>query len=89
MSKYYSKPTSAGQALLIEEGTGRTVAVSYDQKDGPLLAAAPEMLEALEALTKHIDDLPDGTEKCRTLKTALNNRAGDLIRAAIEKARAE
>lgn len=35
------------QGLIIEEQTGRTVAVSYDGKDAPLIAAASEMIQAL------------------------------------------
>lgn len=38
------------QGLICEEGTGRNVAVSYDSKDAALIAAAPEMLAALEKL---------------------------------------
>jgi adenine-specific DNA methylase len=38
------------QGLVIEEGTGRNVAVAYDKADATLLASAPEMLQALEAL---------------------------------------
>jgi hypothetical protein len=45
--KWYSSPGSMGQGLIIAE-SGRTVAVSYDGKDAPLLAAAPGMLETLE-----------------------------------------
>ena len=36
------------QGLIIDEATGRNVAVCYDSKDGPLIAAAPDLREALE-----------------------------------------
>jgi hypothetical protein len=36
------------QALIIDEETGRNIAVVYDQKDGPILAAAPDLFEALK-----------------------------------------
>lgn len=47
---WYHKPGSMGQGLVIEENTGRNVAVAYDAKDSPLLAAAPEMYEALNLI---------------------------------------
>jgi hypothetical protein len=45
---WYSKPSSGHQGLIISEATGANVAVSYDQADGPLIAAAPDLLEALQ-----------------------------------------
>jgi hypothetical protein len=54
-----------------------------------IAAAAPDMLAALEAVVAHIDSLPGDTERCRILKLALNNRAGDMVFAAIAKARGE
>lgn len=48
--KLYHKAQSTGQGIIADEETGRTVAVVYDSKDGDLLAAAPKLLEALEAM---------------------------------------
>lgn len=51
--------TKAGaQGLIIEEDTGRNVAVAYDAKDASLLAAAPTMLAALKQLDDRWDELP-------------------------------
>ncbi len=47
---YYHKPTSGDQAAVIDEQTGRTVAIVYDAKDAPLLAAAPALRDALQRL---------------------------------------
>lgn len=49
---WYYSPTAGhdihGQGTIADEDTGRTVALAYDgAKDGALLAAAPELLEAL------------------------------------------
>jgi hypothetical protein len=61
MSWYAKKRSGTGQGLVIEENTGRTVAVAYDDKDAPLLAAAPDLLAALEDALEsllHLKDAP-------------------------------
>lgn len=40
---WYAREKSGGQGLVIEEGTGRNVAVTYEAKDAPLVAAAPRL----------------------------------------------
>lgn len=52
---WYSKNTSSGQALVIDEATGANIAVAYDPQHGALLAAAPELL----ALARHITAMAD------------------------------
>ena len=49
---WYVGKTGNHQGLVIEEGTGRNVAVAYDKQDAPLLAAAPELLEALKEMDR-------------------------------------
>ena len=49
MKKWYCSTNKSGeQAIIIDEDNGRTIAVAYDAGDGPLLAAAPEMLALLQ-----------------------------------------
>ena len=48
---YYHKGTPGEQGSVIDEQTGRTVAVVYDAKDAPLLAAAPALRDALQRLS--------------------------------------
>jgi len=51
--KWYTSNT-ATQGLIIEEETGRTIAVSYDKADAELIASAPDLLDALRCC---LDDL--------------------------------
>ena len=50
--KCYATKGSGGQGMVVEEGTGRTVAVVYDEKDTALFAAAPALLAALVDMEK-------------------------------------
>lgn len=80
---------SGGQGLVIDEADGHTVAVAYDEKDAPLLAAAPELAEALwecadmleEAHAYEADNGHGGDERTCSYCAAL-----DAARAALEKA---
>ena len=53
-TKWYSAITNKGsaheQGLIIEEGTGNSIAVSYKAENAKLLAAAPELLEIVRKL---------------------------------------
>jgi hypothetical protein len=46
---WYHNNQGNGQGLIIDEATGRNVAVAYDGKDAQLLAAAPQLLDAIQA----------------------------------------
>ena len=77
--EWYVASTMNDQGLIIEEGTGRNVAVCYDKKDGELIAAAPELLEALEHLLWQHDNN----------KGVLCGMALQDARAAIAKAKGD
>jgi hypothetical protein len=47
MKWYNASHKESTQGLIIEEETGRNVAVSYDVKDTELIAAAPELLDVV------------------------------------------
>lgn len=55
MNKWYTASTGNHQGLIIEEESGRNIAVAYDKKDAPLIAAAPELLEALAQLLDRLE----------------------------------
>jgi hypothetical protein len=42
--------TSSDQGLIIDDETGRTIAVAYDPKNTNLIAAAPNLLYEIKAL---------------------------------------
>ena len=58
MSKHwYEANTGNHQGLVVEEETGKNIAVTYDKQDAALCAAAPELLEALKAALVDYEDL--------------------------------
>jgi hypothetical protein len=50
MKTWYESSTGNHQGLVVEETTGRNIAVTYDKADAALIAAAPDLLAALEAI---------------------------------------
>lgn len=54
-NNWYVGKTGNHQGLVIEEGTGRNVAVAYDKADAQLLAAGPELLEAAKMMLQLIE----------------------------------
>jgi len=46
--KWYEAKMGNHQGLIVDEKTGANIAVVYDKKDAPLIAAAPDLAEALE-----------------------------------------
>jgi hypothetical protein len=49
---WIGKNGSGGQGVIYSEATGANVAVSYDHRDTALIAAAPEMLAFIQAVSR-------------------------------------
>lgn len=88
-STWYSKTTNTGspheQGLVIDEATGKNIAVTYDAKHAPLVASAPEMLAALENAVVLVHHMAHG-QRTTLLDVEQAKAALPLIRAAIAKA---
>lgn len=54
LGPWYAKPTSGDQALIIDERTGANIAVVYNKRHAPAIAAQPDVLEALIAFSEAV-----------------------------------
>ncbi len=73
------------QGLIIDEKTGRNVAVAYESADAPLLAAAPDLLATLKIAEDHHElSAKEFDEKYDMAKNSPRYFA--VIRAAIHEA---
>lgn len=82
MATWYGKGQSTGHGLVIEEDTGRSVAVVYDDADTAIVSAAPEMCEVLKLAEQELTELLrsrvlDSTaepfHKLRKIRNAMQN----------------
>ena len=73
---WYESSTGNHQGLVIEEGTGKTIAVAYDKKDAPLIAAAPDLLALCKASFKFfMEEMPNDKKPdhiCNKMITVLS-----------------
>lgn len=82
---HYSKGTSPHyQGQVSNEGTGETIAVTYNDEDGKhvqLIAAAPDMLEALKDLAQYFaewgKDYPDDAKRFNAAYAAIHKAEGN------------
>ena len=85
--EWYSRKGCGGQGLVIDEETGRTVAVAYDGQDAGLLGAAPRLLEVCRSLVTLWEDR---AEISPFLQDPLRPAVKTLVkeaRAAVEEAK--
>ena len=82
---WYEAGTGNHQGLVISESTSANVAVAYDKKDACLIAAAPDLLAALDCITRCLSiNGPAGTTAY-----IIADENMERARAAIAKARGE
>jgi hypothetical protein len=77
---WYVAETGNHQGLIIDEVTGKSIAVAYDKQNAPLLAAAPDLLDALQAAYEEMHYMAEGGNSIPRRK------ATDLIEDTIRKA---
>lgn len=87
-TKSWYARTSAGdhQGLVIEEETGRNIAVTYDVKDMNKTAAAPSMLKALQHVQGHWNAAQEEGDQSFALDLATCPTCMQLVREAIDEA---
>ena len=85
--------TGNHQGLIVDDNTGRNVAVSYDKEDADLIAAAPELLDACHDAIAELDsgsfDIDDRLDKATGILYAAIKSAAESqehARAATTKA---
>ena len=86
---WYAASTGNHQGLIIAEATGASVAVSYDSCDADLIAAAPDLLIALEKAIIHLQAQADLTSSQGYEVGVKWQEALDAARDAIVKAKGE
>jgi hypothetical protein len=75
-SNWYPKTLGNSQGLIIEENTGKSIAVVYDIKDTNLIASSRELLKACEMVVRYVDE-----------GIRVESEYSEMCRSAIEKAR--
>lgn len=81
--------TNSDQGIVASEITGESIAVIYDKKNLPLIAAAPELLEALKLLADYAERVSADICDQDTGWFYQFGAATDKANNAIRKAKAE
>jgi hypothetical protein len=81
--KWYTKSkVDDVQGLIIDEETGKTIAVCYDAKHAQLIALAPKLLEVLKKSEMRIDQLCDLVNMVKKDLSEYVNYPDPLVKAA-------
>lgn len=88
MNWYKANNAKDSQGLVIEEETGRNVAVTYDPKDAAKVAAMPELLDVLKEV-EGMCNMPEVRQAMMKHEQAYYHKIMNAVRAAIRKAEGE
>ena len=72
---YTNTKENDAQGLVIEEETGRNIAVTYDPRDALLVAAAPELLQMCKDMRRYLEAGAIQTRKDRAFCLRMLNEA--------------
>jgi len=75
--EWYTASMGNHQGLIVDMTTGNNIAVAYDKANAPLIAAAPELLETLEAIVNILEQL-----ECGIVTDRLERKAREAIAQA-------
>jgi len=88
MTNWYEASTGTDQGLIVEEKTGENIAVCYDKANAALIAAAPELLEALKVAERRTKELCNTINILSPKKVRAIDWIEDIV-SAIAKATGE
>jgi hypothetical protein len=83
---WYVGKTGNHQGLVIEEETGRSVAVAYDKQDAPMLAAGPRMADALAKVAAFLESWAKSPACTAINRDRAMAQEAQFVRAALQKA---
>ena len=84
--KWYEAKTGNDQGLVISEQTGANIAVAYDKADAQLIAASPDLLEALENCLWLLESMAKFPEQYPLQDAGESMKRYNVAQDAIQKA---
>lgn len=88
-SWYVANNSNDTQGLVVDEGTGENIAVTYKAENAPVIAASHELLRALKKSAQNIEQLCGIVNTLAGFRKVRAEDFGELAYKAIEKAEGE
>ena len=83
---WYAAKTGNHQGLIIDENTGKNIAVTYDKEDAEFIASAPDLLTAAKAVIWKLNHNGDPNHNPGPVKISRLDATIRDLEAAIAKA---